>query len=204
MKPRIIEREGPTGLVVTTTRTRLHSENETRMLAVHVNDSREHTREILATIADEDYETPDMRRWRALQVWNESGERRVSIPYAKKLAELIPPVAVRLRRDFGAVLNLIRSHALLHRATRERDERGRIVATGEDYAVVRELVADLISEGAEATVPEAVRETVDAVGRLIEGSDEESVNVKQVGAELGLEYQPTYRRVKMSEDDRLV
>ena len=31
-------------------------------------------------------------------------------------------------------------------------------------------------------------------------SDEDAVNVKQVGAELDLEYQPTYRRVKMAED----
>jgi hypothetical protein len=30
--PRLIEREGPTGLIVTTTSLRLHPENETRML----------------------------------------------------------------------------------------------------------------------------------------------------------------------------
>ena len=35
----------------------------------------------------------------------------------------MPPVAVRLRRDFGAVLGLIRAHALLHQATRGRDDR---------------------------------------------------------------------------------
>ena len=66
-------------------------------------------------------------------------------------------MAVRLRRDFGAILNLIHSHALVHRATRERNERGRIIATLEDYEVVRELVADLISKGVEATVPKVVR-----------------------------------------------
>jgi hypothetical protein len=200
LKPRLIEREGPTGLVVTTTRTRLHSENETRMLTVTVDDSAEHTREILTMLADEDHEVPNVERWRALQVWISGGERRVTIPYAKALAEEIPPVAVRLRRDFGAMLNLIRSHALLHRATRERDGRGRIVATLDDYAVVRGLVADLISEGVEATVPEVVRETVEKVKKLLDESGERSVNVRQVGAELGLEYQPTYRRVKMAED----
>ena len=90
-------------------------------------------------------------------------------------------MAVRLRRDFGAVLNLIRSHALLHRATREMTG-GRIVATVEDYAVVRELISDLISEGAEATVPEIVRETVEAVERLIEDSDEDdAVNIRPGG-----------------------
>ena len=89
------------------------------------------------------------------------------IPYAGKLSKLIPPVAVRLKRDFGAVLNLIRAHALLHQATRGRDAEEHMVATIEEpYAVVRELVADLVSEGIEATVLATVRETVQAVKRL--------------------------------------
>jgi len=199
LKPRLIEREGPTGLIVTTSRTRLHSENETRMLTVPVNDSREHTREILATLADEDGEPVDLRRWRALQVWVAGGERRVSVPYAKALAGEIPPVAVRLRRDFTALLNLIRAHALLHRATRERDHKGRIVATLDDYAAVRELVSDLVSEGVEATVPPVVRETVEAVERLVEDS-ESGVTIRSVSEELELDYAPTHRRVKMAEE----
>jgi len=200
LRPRIIEREGPSGLIVTTTRTQLHSENETRMLTVRVDDTPDHTREILAALAEEDAEGPDLEKWSALQVWIAGGERRVTIPYARELATKIPPVAVRLRRDFGALLNLIRSHALLHRATRERDERGRIVASLDDFAVVRDLVADLISEGVEATVPPIVRETVEAVEKLIDEGDEASVTIKQVGAELGLEYQPTHRRAHMALD----
>ncbi len=197
-KPRIIERLGPTGLIVTTTRTRLHSENETRMLTVRVDDTPEHTSEILTALADEDAEKPDLGEWRALQTWIAGGETGVTIPYAKELAGKIPPIAVRLRRDFGALLNLIRSHALLHRATRERDSRGRVIATVEDYEVVRELVADLISEGVEATVPPIVRETVQVVEKLINEGDIESVTIKQVSAELELEYQPTHRRVSMA------
>ena len=36
--PKLIEREGPTGLIVTTTSVRLHPENETRMLSITVSD----------------------------------------------------------------------------------------------------------------------------------------------------------------------
>ena len=79
----------------------------------------------------------------------------------------MPPVAVRLRRDFKTVLMLIRAHALLHQATRQKDEAGRIIATIEDYAAVRELVADLVAAGVEATVRPEVRETVAAVADLI-------------------------------------
>lgn len=202
VRPRLIERQGPTGLLMSTTRTKIHNENATRMIAVTVDDTPQHTRQILATMADEDHEAPDLTRWRALQAWIGGGERRVTIPYAKALAEEVPPVAVRLRRDFGAILNLIRSHALLHRATRERDGRGRIVATLEDYAVVRELVEDLLAEGVERTVPEIVRETVAAVARLKAESGETAVNVRQVGGALDppLDYSPTYRRVRLALD----
>ena len=37
---RLIEREGPTGLIVTTTSLRLHPENETRMLSLTITDTR--------------------------------------------------------------------------------------------------------------------------------------------------------------------
>jgi hypothetical protein len=85
------------------------------------------------------------------------------------LAEMIPPVAVRLRRDFGSLLALIRAHALLHRASREVDENEGVVATIEDYGAVRELVVDLISDGIGSTVSEATRETVNAVAEIITG-----------------------------------
>jgi hypothetical protein len=84
----------------------------------------------------------------------------------------VDPLALshlRLRRDFGALLTLIRSNVLLHPASRLRDKDVRVVAPLDAYLVVHHLVADLIADGAEATVPGTVRETVDAVTRLDEG-----------------------------------
>jgi len=139
--------------------------------------------------------------WHALQIWLESAEHRVSIPYAKILADLIPPVAVRLRRDFGALLNLIRAHALLHQASREKDAEGRVIATIEqDYAAVRELVVDLVGEGVEVTVPAAVRETVEAVKRLREGSRGEPVTVAELARKLELDRSTVSRRARSAKD----
>jgi hypothetical protein len=122
MKPRLIEREGPTGLIVTTTAVKLHPENETRLISLTVTDTQQQTRDIMAALAEEvAADGPDMDSWHALQQWLERAEQRVTIPYAKELAAKIPPLAVRLRRDFGAVLNLIRTQALLHQASRKRD-----------------------------------------------------------------------------------
>src|SRR5215203_349169 len=48
LKPRLIEREGPTGLLITTTAVKLHPENETRLLSLSVADTQEQTRGVLA------------------------------------------------------------------------------------------------------------------------------------------------------------
>jgi hypothetical protein len=198
LKPRLIEREGPTGLIVTTTLEKLHPENETRMLSLSVADTQEQTGQVLLALAEEEISSPDLAPWVALQEWIGVGGRRVTIPFAKVLAENVPPVAVRLRRDFNAVLNLIRAHAVLHQASRDRDDRGRIVATVDDYAVVRELVADLIAEGVDATVSATVSATVAAVQKLVDDQDGDSVSLGPIAKELKLDKSAASRRVRIA------
>ena len=152
-----IVKEGPTNLILTTTSTSLHSENETRMFSLPTDDTPEQTRRILLGMAHERDADVDRSEWHDLQDWlADDAEHRVTILYARDLARAVPPVAVRLRRDFKAILSLIKAHAILHQLTRERDRDGRIVATLEDYAAVRELVLDLVSEGVGATVPASI------------------------------------------------
>ncbi len=196
LKPRMIEREGPTGLIVTTTMDKLHPENETRLLSLSVTDTREQTGEVLRALAEEEVSRPELTPWIALQEWIEYAEMRVTVPFAKILAEKIPPVAVRLRRDFSAVLNLIRSHAILHQASRERDDEGRIVATIDDYAAIRELVADLVAEGVDATVSATVRATVKAVLKLAGNEGGDPVSLGPIAEELQLDKSATSRRVR--------
>jgi hypothetical protein len=88
----------------------------------------------------------------------------VVIPFADKLAKLIPPRSVRLRRDFSQLLLAIKAHALLHRRHRLVDDRGRIVANIEDdYATVAELMGGIVAEASGVSVPKEVQETIDAV-----------------------------------------
>ncbi len=94
---------------------------------------------------------------------------------------------------------MIRAHAVLHQATREINEDGRIVATLEDYAKVRELVADLVSEGVEATVPATVRETVETLGRL-HCEESEPVTIVKLAEELKLDKSAAWRRVRAAID----
>jgi hypothetical protein len=195
-----MERTGPTGLLVTTTALNLEPELETRLFSIPISDNAEHTRSVMqamaAIVAGAEKGAPlDLKPWHELQNWlDNNGEHQVVIPYAEELARAIPPVAVRLRRDFGAVLGLIKTHAILHQCQRGRDEQGRIVATMEDYAAVYELVADLVSAGVEASVPATVRETVEAV-RVLKTSWPTGVPQSAVGKHLRLDKGTVSRRI---------
>jgi len=193
-----ITKNGPTNVILTTTATQLHGENETRLLSIPTNDSQEQTKAIMRRLAEGKSPTFDYSPWHKLQEWLATQEKnQVVIPYAADLAEKVPPVAVRLRRDFGSVLRLIRAHALLHQCTRERDNDGRIVATEADYLAVRELVADLIADGVGATVPTTVRETVEAVSKQDTG---EGATVKAVGESLKLDRSAAQRRIQSARE----
>jgi Domain of unknown function (DUF3854) len=192
-----IVKEGPTNLIFTTTKTKVHAENETRILSLGTNDSREQTARVLREMADEGRKLGDLSVWQDLQRWLASAVHRVTIPYARALVERIPPVAVRLRRDVGSLLALIRAHAVLHQATREKDEQGRIVADLDDYAVVRELVADVMAEGVGATVSETVRETVEAVAAI---APTEGIQLRPLAERLNLDKSNVSRRLAMAAD----
>ena len=201
MRARRIEVEGPTGLLLTTTRVRLHPENETRMLSVTVTDTPEQTRAVLQALARQDrpsVDVPDLRRWHSLQEWIECNEHRVVIPYAQRLAGLVPNGATRMRRDFRTLLSLIKAHAILHQASRARDPAGCIVATINDYAVVRELVSDSMAEGVDAAVPSDIRETVNAVAALQVDDPQREVTVTEVARYLNLHKSAAWRRVQVA------
>jgi hypothetical protein len=200
LTPKLIERAGPTGLIVTTTQVHLHPENETRLLSLSVRDTPQQTRDVLLALADEDGDPDvDVGPWLALQEWVASGDTKVTIPFGRALAEAIPTKAVRLRRDFRSLLGLIRAHALLHQATRQRDDRGRVIATHDDYAVVKELVEDVFSAGIGATVRAETRETVQAVVALRADYDE-GVPLPVLAARLGLDKSVVSRRWRVARD----
>jgi hypothetical protein len=138
----------------------------------------------------------DLAHWHALQQFLALAPRQVVIPFATELAELIPAVAVRLRRDFPMILALIEAHTLLHQLSRRETAEGAIVATLGDYSAVRELVTDLISDGLGATVSETVRQTVGVVAKVANGDSSDGVRVTKLAQELALDKSTASRRAK--------
>lgn len=200
-----VEREGPTGLISTTTRIAMNPENETRYLSVTVSDTLDTiqatTAEWSAAAAGLRDVTVDYDPWHKLDRWLEEGDRDVVVPFAPAVSSLVKgdlELALRFKRDWIATLSLIKAHALLHRVTRDRDAAGRIVATLADYEAVYPLVEPILATSSGVSVDRKVREIVEAVGRLLDTThaqgDPPGVPLHTLGKELGLSRASVYRR----------
>jgi hypothetical protein len=206
-----IEKNGPVAFLVTTTKNKLHPENETRMLSLEIDDSETQTKNVLGKIAQVEglnHSTAqvDHKPWQDFQRWLERGERRVVVPFAAVMVELIPPAAVRLRRDIGQVIRAIKAHALLHREQRARDDAGQIVADiGGDYEPVRKLMNAIIAEGSGVAVNAAMTETIDAVVKATANLNEaEGANAHDIARFLKLDKSAARRRLLAARDEGFV
>lgn len=208
LKAVLIDREGPTGLLTTTTKASLHPENETRLLSLPVSDTPDQTRLVMQSLARQaaapgtsgGLTDEDVKPWRTLQQYLAATPDTVVIPYAPILTDLIPPAAVRLRRDLTTLLSLIQTHTLLHKATRERNAEGQLVATVMDYAIVRDLVSDYLGTAVQMTIPTETREVVQSVESLLGDRPLESpwVTAAAVATRLGLDKSATSRRIRVA------
>lgn len=201
LKTEKLVKEGPTNLVTSTTSISLHPENETRMLSLPSNDSQAQTRAVMLGAASDAPPVADdeAAEWIAYQRWlacPDCASRRVVIPFARCIAAQIPPVAVRLRRDWNTIRSLIETHAMMHQLNRKKDDAGRVIAVIDDYQAIRSLVADVVAEGIGSSVPASVTQTVEAVGKLgSQDGDGDGVTVTALAAELGIERSAAQRRL---------
>ncbi|MBN2352509.1 MAG: hypothetical protein JXD23_08070 [Spirochaetales bacterium] len=199
LMPKLIEREGPTGTIITTTAIKIHPENETRIFSLTADDSTNQTAAIMSELAGrmngKQPEAVDFTLWIAFQKWLElEAVKDVSIPYAQALAEGANAKAIRLRRDFTSVLNLIAIHAIVHQKHRKLDALGRVIATSDDYRAIFDLIIGILNEGVALAVPATIRETVKAVGEL-HAAKGAPVTIKELYEHLGIDRSVASRRV---------
>jgi hypothetical protein len=141
---KIIEREGPTGLITTTTLSNIHDENETRLFSITLDEKSDQTKDIKLNIAKSygltsSNENNDVLN-DLLNLQKILDTHPVFIPFASKLAELTPDEPLRIRRDFQRILAVIEASALLHQYQRETKEYNgvkHIVAGLEDYFIAK-------------------------------------------------------------------
>jgi len=196
-----IDKPGPTGLLTTTIEEEVvndKGQTATRLLTIPIDDTKAQTKRVMTQqgriATGKMSQQVDFKTWHYFQEWLSLRRREVIIPYAVILAEHIQPVAIRLRRDFPMLLSLIRAHARMHQFSRGKNKKGNILAAGEDYAAVRELVNDLMAGEVRASVPEGVRETVQAVQDSLKKG--KRVNYISLARELDLDVSAAHHRVK--------
>jgi Primase C terminal 2 (PriCT-2) len=199
----VIEKKGPIVFATTTTKGKLHPEIETRILTLETDDTEKQTQRVLVKVAEIEGglvgAEADLMPWLDYQRYLAAGERRVVIPYARELARLTWGKSVRMRRDFGQVLRAIKAHALLHRQHRQRDEKGRIIATVADYKVVYGLMAARLAEGSEVKLRSVVEKTVKAVERLERDKPaDKGVTTREVVDDVGLDRTTIWRRLDVA------
>ena len=197
---KMLEVEGPAGVIITTTGVKIHTENDTRHLSLYSNESPEATTGsmIASSRRREDKGVPDTSTWISLARWHAASNQEVTLyPWSEKLARILDNKHPRIRRDFEAILDYVETHASLHQATREVDERGRIIATQDDYEVVADLLDSVVSTGLGLRVRKIIRETVNKVRNLLEeDTDKPSVSVAQLCAALDITKGPMSHRVR--------
>jgi hypothetical protein len=194
--------EGPTMLVTSTTRASLDGELETRALTLAVLDTPTQTRAIVRGIAQaqtgQASASFDLGPYHALQEWFAvAGERRDSLPWAAVLTEQIPVGAIRMRRDISELFGLMSARALLHQAQRPRDPGGAMLATLDDFGLVRDLLAESFAAVQQEGLTASQREAVAAVITLCADPKvaPTGVSLRQVIAALKVDKSSALRRL---------
>ena len=143
-----IRRNGPVAVMLTSARDNIESEMMTRLLVCDADESPGQSKLVLTRRLNQDdtidaVTAEEIERWLALQRWLALDKPyRVAIPFEGAihkaylaLIEKHPEILqqLRIRRDIGGFLGAILASAILHKAQREIDAQGAIVADIADY-----------------------------------------------------------------------
>ncbi|HLX34979.1 MAG TPA: hypothetical protein VKR30_06990 [Candidatus Limnocylindrales bacterium] len=164
-----VKKQGPTVLITTATRP-LGEQLMSRLFPIDLPDDRRQLGAVLAAEARLEVDgVPPVDP--GLVAFQSHLQRlapiSVYVPFAPQLALGLStvPIGARVTRDFGKVLSLVKAVAICRIGQRDRDERGRLIATPDDYDTVLELAADMYSRSAD-DVGRVMRETVQTVAKL--------------------------------------
>jgi hypothetical protein len=141
-----VRRNGPIALLVTSARENIDAEMLTRLMVCDADESLAQTKAVIRQNWGQKWLTligsPEIGAWRDFQRWLEFGAPYdVVVPFGEAiykafvaLIERAPAVLqLRMRRDSGAFLTAIKSSAVIHKAQRQIDSQGRLIAELADY-----------------------------------------------------------------------
>jgi hypothetical protein len=199
-----VEKPGPTCLLTTGIK-RTESQLDSRLLCIEVPEDVEQITAALTMqaqieingVEDPSAELPAFQSYlQALVPWD------VVVPFAPQLAARITRVAInsRINRDFARLLSLVKATAIIRHVHRHKDQRGRLVATIDDYRTVYDLVKSHYA-AAVSGASEAVRQVVAAVAKLRDSSITDPVTVSLVARNLKICKSSASRRINTALDN---
>jgi hypothetical protein len=139
-----VVKNGPIAVLITSARDNVEVEMLTRLAFADADESLAQSNRVMTRAFNEAggllsltaAEIAEIELLRDFQRWLEhGGPCDVVIPYAPRIraAWKQTPRAIRIRRDVNTLIAGVQSSAILHRAQREVDAQGRVVATFADY-----------------------------------------------------------------------
>lgn len=143
-----IEQEGPIAYVESTTLgvQEIFNEDRTRFLLLCSDEGNNQTKAIIDKIARSVSEPTDTNTPDSIIALHNTVQRLlqpndVVIPFAGELRDCLPTERIEVRRTFGHLMALIQAVALLYQYQRPKNEYGQVIATLQDYDIVRKYLA---------------------------------------------------------------
>ena len=187
LKSETLIKEGPTGLIMTTTASVMNKEDESRALLINIKESAEQIKmALLAKIGNLGRERKelDVSRWHKLFEFHQNAPTKVEIPYLGDLIEHLPLSHDRIKRDLEQLISLTETHALIHCFDREWVDEDTVIANEDDYQAIFRLTNQALSEGLEVDVDDSLRKLVEAVEEL-QTAPHDTVSTEQLVKHLG-------------------
>jgi hypothetical protein len=183
-------RNGPTVVAMTTARDNLDDELRTRLVSTKANETQDQTLKIIKRVFTTNVDpvaSEELEKWIALQRWLAiDGPYEVVIPYIDAIGDSFDDLAndvgvtkeypLRARRDATALKAAIGASAILHKAQRNLDGSGRIIATLDDYRLAHDVIDPSSADAHHIVIPETALAVVEAIEKM-GASKVESVKV---------------------------
>lgn len=161
-----IVQQGPIAYIETTSLAKVFDEDANRCQLLNTDERPEQTKRILAALSraaangrSGSVEEGIILKHHALQRMLE--QLPVVVPYAEKLAEMVPVDQVEVRRAFPQLLSMIQASALLHQRQRRQDPDGRLIADEDDYRLARRLMTKPLGKAIGRRVSDPARRFLD-------------------------------------------
>lgn len=141
-----IVQQGPVAFIESTTLSpaQIIDEDWNRRLILNADESSQQTARIIEAYARQVANPPDQGVLDGIIAVHHTSQRLlkqlpVVIPFSSEIGHHFPTERIEARRAIAHCLSLIQTVALLHQYQREQDAHGRLIASEDDYDIVRAL-----------------------------------------------------------------